>query len=316
MKPKSKTRPPKKRTPKAALRKKTLTPDQIAAEVRAQLAPAIAPLGIVANTVQFLDRIERMAATLAVWGPKINLTAHPRDPDEIVFHVFDSIIPVSIAASAKILHLGRTHRMLDVGSGAGFPGLVLAAAINASVTLVEARRKRATYLTEAAIEMGLQNVRVECARAESLDLRDSFDLVTSRAVFANPIRAVRDRGPRAASRGRADALRQRRPEVRRGGSRQGGDPWGWSRGRSRATICATANRRCAARSGLGRGGESNVEPTAGSTPPWASTPSRGVTPAPSANRKVARSALLCSQVLFLAYLKCARVDVSRETFRP
>ena len=186
MKPKSKAKPPKKRAPKAAPRKKALTPEQIAAEVRAQLAPAIAPLGIVANTVQFLDRIERMAATLAVWGPKINLTAHPRDPDEIVFHVFDSIIPVSIAASAKILHLGRTHRMLDIGSGAGFPGLVLAAAINASVTLVEARRKRATYLTEAAIEMGLQNVRVECARAESLDVRDSFDLVTSRAVFANP----------------------------------------------------------------------------------------------------------------------------------
>ena len=186
MKPKSKAKPPKKRAPKAQPRKKALTPDQIAAEVRAQLAPAIAPLGIVANTVQFLDRIERMAATLAVWGPKINLTAHPRDPDEIVFHVFDSIIPISIAASAKILHLGRTHRMLDIGSGAGFPGLVIAAAINASVTLVEARRKRATYLTEAAIEMGLRNVRVECARAESLDARDSFDLVTSRAVFANP----------------------------------------------------------------------------------------------------------------------------------
>ena len=154
--------------------------------MRAQLAPAIAPLGVVGNTVQFLNRMERMAATLAVWGPKINLTAHPRDPDEIVFHVFDSIIPISIAASARIIRLDRTHRMFDIGSGAGFPGLVIAAAINASVTLVEARRKRATYLTEAAIEMGLQNVQVECARAESLDLRDSFDLVTSRAVVANP----------------------------------------------------------------------------------------------------------------------------------
>ena len=122
-----------------------------------------------------------MAATLAVWGPKINLTANPRDPAEIVFHVFDSIIPISISASARIIRLDRVHRILDIGSGAGFPGLVIAAAINASVTLVEARRKRATYLSEAAIEMGLQNVRVECARAESLDVRDSFDLVTSRA---------------------------------------------------------------------------------------------------------------------------------------
>ena len=181
MKHQSKAKPPKKPKKKKA----AATPDQIAAEVRAQLAPAIAPLGVVGNTVQFLDRIERMAATLAVWGPKINLTAHPRDPDEIVFHVFDSIIPISIAASSKILRLDRTHRVLDIGSGAGFPGLVIAAAINAQVTLVEARRKRATFLSEAAIEMGLQNVRVECARAESLDLRDSFDLVTSRAV-GNP----------------------------------------------------------------------------------------------------------------------------------
>jgi 16S rRNA (guanine527-N7)-methyltransferase len=192
--------PPKNLKPKAAARKRVLTPDQIAAAVRAQLAPAIAPLGVVSNTVQFLNRIERMAAMLAVWGPKINLTAHPLDPDEIVFHVFDSIIPISIAVSSKILRLGRTHRFLDIGSGAGFPGLVIAAAINANVTLVEARRKRATYLTEAAIEMGLQNVRVECARAESFDVRDGFDVVTSRAV-GNPAalfeiagRALRDEG--------------------------------------------------------------------------------------------------------------------------
>jgi 16S rRNA (guanine527-N7)-methyltransferase len=185
VKHKSKAKPSAKRTPKAAPRKKVLTPEQIAAAVRAQLAPAIAPLGVIANTHEFLGRIERMAATLAVWGSKLNLTAHPRDPDEIVFHVFDSIIPISIAASSKILRLPRAHRFLDIGSGAGFPGLVIAAAISANVTLVEARRKRATFLIEAAIEMGLQNVRVECARAESLDLRDGFDLITSRAV-GNP----------------------------------------------------------------------------------------------------------------------------------
>jgi 16S rRNA (guanine527-N7)-methyltransferase len=173
--------PPKKPKKKKA----AATPDDIAAEVRAQLAPAIAPLGVVGNTAQFLNRMERMAATLAVWGPKINLTANPRDPAEIVFHVFDSIIPISISASARIIRLDRVHRILDIGSGAGFPGLVIAAALNGSVTLVEARRKRATYLSEAAIEMGLQNVVVECARAESLDLRDSFDLVTARAV-GNP----------------------------------------------------------------------------------------------------------------------------------
>jgi 16S rRNA (guanine527-N7)-methyltransferase len=186
VKHKTKPKAPRKRAARAPAQKKTATPEQIAEAVRAQLAPAIAPLGVVANTHQFLDRIERMAAMLAVWGPKINLTADPRDPDETVFHVFDSIIPISIAAGARILRLDRAHRVLDIGSGAGFPGLVIAAAINAHVTLVEARRKRATYLSEAAIEMGLHNVRVECARAESLDLHEQFDLVTSRAV-GNPL---------------------------------------------------------------------------------------------------------------------------------
>jgi 16S rRNA (guanine527-N7)-methyltransferase len=182
VKHKAKARPTKKAAARPPKKKRPASPDEIAAAVRAQLAPAIAPLGVVANTVQFLNRIERMAATLAIWGPKINLTANPRDPNEIVFHVFDSIIPISIAASSKILRLDRAHRFLDIGSGAGFPGLVIAAAINAHVTLVEARRKRATYLSEAAIEMGLQNVRVECARAEALDLHDGFDVITSRAV--------------------------------------------------------------------------------------------------------------------------------------
>jgi 16S rRNA (guanine527-N7)-methyltransferase len=185
VKHKSTARTQKPAKPKAAARKKALTPEQIGSAVRAELAPAIAPLGVVANTHQFLDRIERMAATLAVWGPKINLTAHPQDPAEIVFHVFDSIIPISIAAASKILRTDRAHRFLDIGSGAGFPGLVIAAALNAHVTMVEARRKRATYLSETAIEMGLHNVRVECARAESLDLHEQFDVITSRAV-GNP----------------------------------------------------------------------------------------------------------------------------------
>jgi 16S rRNA (guanine(527)-N(7))-methyltransferase RsmG len=107
------------------------------------------------------------------------------DPDEIVFHVFDSIIPVSLAVSSKILRLGgfdRERRFLDIGSGAGFPGLVIAAAINAQVTLVESRRKRATFLNEAIIEMGLRNAHVETMRAESLDVDIGFDLMTARAV--------------------------------------------------------------------------------------------------------------------------------------
>ena len=166
-------------------KEKAANPEQIAANVRAQLAPALSAIGVIAKNSDFLDRIERFAATLALWGPKINLTAHPTDPDEIVFHVFDSIIPVSLVVNSKILRLGgfdRERRFLDIGSGAGFPGLVIASAINAHVILVESRRKRASFLNEAIIEMGLRNAHVETMRAESLDVRDGFDLMTARAV--------------------------------------------------------------------------------------------------------------------------------------
>jgi 16S rRNA (guanine527-N7)-methyltransferase len=167
-------------------RRKAADPEEIAAEVRGRLAPALGAIGVIGKNSEFLNRIERFAALLALWGPRMNLTAHPEDPEEIVFHVFDSIIPVSLAVSSKILRLGpwfdRERRFLDVGSGAGFPGLVIAAAINAQVTLVEARRKRATFLNEAIVDMGLRNARVESARAEALDVSGGFDLVTARAV--------------------------------------------------------------------------------------------------------------------------------------
>jgi 16S rRNA (guanine527-N7)-methyltransferase len=159
-------------------------PAAIAAEVRAILAPAIPGLGIAVHTHLFLDRIEHFAATLAIWGAKVNLTANPRDPAEIAFHVFDSLIPFALAVESKAIRLRpvseRETRILDIGSGAGFPGLVIAAAIDARVTLAEARRKRATFLEDAAVEMGLRNVRVAAGRAGEID--GGFDLVTARAV--------------------------------------------------------------------------------------------------------------------------------------
>ncbi len=81
-------------------------------------------------------------------------------------------------------------RVLDLGSGAGFPGLILAAACDAGFVLVEARRKRASFLSVTAAAMGLGNVRVESSRADSTALEPVFDLVTARA-FAEPTVALK-----------------------------------------------------------------------------------------------------------------------------
>jgi 16S rRNA G527 N7-methylase RsmG len=115
---------------------------------------------------QFLDRIERLAALIALWGARINLTAAPEDPREIAFHIIDSLAPLTFLEGERLLRdaFRAGSRVLDLGSGAGFPGLVLAASSSASFTLVESRRKRASFLAVAAAEMGLKNAAVEWRR--------------------------------------------------------------------------------------------------------------------------------------------------------
>jgi len=136
----------------------------------------------------FPGRVEKLSAAIALWGSRNNLTAHPEDPEELAFHVIDCVMPVILAGDEKSLLAGQfegerrgERRILDLGSGAGFPGLVLAAASDAKFTLVESRRKRASFLRFAAAEMGLSNVVVEMQRAENIRFAEPYDLVTARA---------------------------------------------------------------------------------------------------------------------------------------
>ncbi len=133
---------------------------------------------------EFPPRIEKFAACLALWGSKMNLTAHPDDPEELAFHVIDCLMPIILASDPSSILCGRFaegRTVLDLGSGAGFPGLMLAAASSASFTLVESRRKRASFLHFAMAEMGLKNVVVEVGRAEEIVPSRRYDLVTARA---------------------------------------------------------------------------------------------------------------------------------------
>jgi 16S rRNA (guanine527-N7)-methyltransferase len=134
----------------------------------------------------FLDRIETFAAALALWGAKLNLTSAPDDPAEIAFHILDSLAPLIF--ERRVLAGGAFEagsRVLDLGSGAGFPALILAAASDADFVLLEARRKRASFLSVTVAEMGLSNAQVNSSRTEALRLEPIFDVVTARA-FAEP----------------------------------------------------------------------------------------------------------------------------------
>jgi 16S rRNA (guanine(527)-N(7))-methyltransferase RsmG len=162
-------------------------PHQIAKTVRLPVEAFLHNFPYVISR-DFAARMETLATNVAVWGARINLTAHPENPDEIAFHVIDCLMPLVLASDESSALSGQfapNREILDLGSGAGFPGLVLAAASPAHFTLVESRRKRASFLQVAAAEMGLANVTIEAKRAEQLDLEARFDLVTARA-FGDP----------------------------------------------------------------------------------------------------------------------------------
>lgn len=93
----------------------------------------------------------------------------------------DTIWQRHILDSAQLARLGEGGGSWgDVGSGAGLPGIVIACLTEKPVTLIEPRRLRADFLTHVAKELGLSNIRVECAKAERVTA--VFDVIVARAV--------------------------------------------------------------------------------------------------------------------------------------
>ena len=96
-------------------------------------------------------------------------------------HIADSLAGLEVDA------VREARRIADLGAGAGLPGLVLAIARpDAEVVLVESVGKKCAWLERTVEELGLENVRVACARAEELD-EAPFDVVTARALAALPV---------------------------------------------------------------------------------------------------------------------------------
>ncbi len=112
------------------------------------------------------------------WAAKMNLSTVTDPQDALVRHVVDSL---------ALLLLDRVRRtpgpVLDVGSGAGFPGIPLAAALPVPFTLLEPRQKRGVFLSRVLVEARLGNARWREGRLPDPALT-GFDLVVSRATLA------------------------------------------------------------------------------------------------------------------------------------
>ena len=117
---------------------------------------------------------ERHLELLAKWNRVHNLTA-VRDAEQmVVLHVLDSL--------SLVPHLGNARSVVDVGTGAGFPGVPIAIARpDIEVTLVDSSHKKCAFLEQARTELGLANIRVVCERVEHWQPPQAFDVVVSRA---------------------------------------------------------------------------------------------------------------------------------------
>lgn len=173
------------RRPPLAARKRPRDPEEIGNEVSRIVEAETTRLGL-ELTAAFFSRIRMYATLLAVWGEKMSLTARPQDTADLAFHVIDSLTPMALAGNGRLDGLDRClqagREVLDLGSGAGFPGLVLASASRAHFTLCEARRKRTSFLTVTAEELGLFDLTVKGDHVTPSSFASAFDLVTTRAL--------------------------------------------------------------------------------------------------------------------------------------
>ena len=120
------------------------------------------------------DRLVAYLQLIGKWNKVHNLTAVREPGQMVVLHLLDSL--------SVLPHLARAKTVLDVGTGAGLPGIPLAIARpDLAVTLLDSSHKKATFLRQAKAELALANVEVACERVENWRPAALFDIVVSRA---------------------------------------------------------------------------------------------------------------------------------------
>ena len=118
-------------------------------------------------------------ALVQKWNKVYNLTAVRDAGKMLTHHLLDSL--------AVVPHVANAKSILDVGSGAGLPGIPLALALpDAHVTLLDSNQKKAAFLHQVMIELKLANTTVICERVEKYQLNQTFSVVVSRAFSDLP----------------------------------------------------------------------------------------------------------------------------------
>lgn len=170
--------------------------------LQAVLLQAAGQFGLTLSVRQ-REQLEHYAELVAKWQRITNLTAATSALAFAREHIVDAL--------AVVVHVAG-RRVLDVGSGNGLPGMVLAVVNPAlAVTLLEPRARRARFLTQVRIELGLANVEVVSARVERYRPAHSYDIIIAQAfgslgeLFAATARLHQTGTQLLAMKGRLDA---------------------------------------------------------------------------------------------------------------
>jgi 16S rRNA (guanine527-N7)-methyltransferase len=155
------------------------------------------------------QQLLQYVALLDKWNKVYNLTA-VREPARMIgTHILDSL--------SVLPHLGDAQRLLDVGTGGGLPGIVIAITRpDIHVTMLDSLQKKTTFVQQAINELGLANATVVCDRVESFQPAQRFDVVISRA-FAELADFIRGAAHLVEDNGRILAMKGMHPdaEIRR-----------------------------------------------------------------------------------------------------
>lgn len=130
-------------------------------------------------TKEQLNQLEKFYELLITWNEKMNLTRITEKEDVYLKHFYDSLTLV------KVIDLNQNLTLCDVGSGAGFPGIVLKIVFPAlKIRLIDSLLKRVNYLNEIIKKLNLLDIEAIHTRAEDYarNHREEYDIVTARAV--------------------------------------------------------------------------------------------------------------------------------------
>lgn len=147
----------------------------------AEFKQEVERLGISVEDQQ-MELLEKFYQLLIETNKTMNLTRIVDKKEVYLKHFYDSLTIV------KIFDLNKANTLLDIGSGAGFPGIVLKIFFpHLKITLIDALQKRINYLNKVIEALSLENISAEHIRAEELIRQQkTFDVVTARAVAALP----------------------------------------------------------------------------------------------------------------------------------